>query len=313
MVLFSILPKAQGGNGMPFKNILIPVDFSTFSQRAVDYGLFLAGKFCAKVILFHAVILLQEDVNEETHFKDLEERILQKEKDRAGLLDSHHQKGKTCGINIESKMVRGFSAADAILDFMSDNDIDLVIMGTHGSTGLKKWMSGSVTERVVRLSSVPVLTIHQDFRHEKIEKILVPVDFSDYSRTAVEEAVALSKIFNARLEFMHSVDQEAHPTFHRLGLESILSANDELREPVVKNLIEFTGLSENEAVYRVTEGRAYKEIKKLVEDHDIDLIVMATRGLSQLEHFLVGSTAERVVNVAPCPVLTVARRDHTKQ
>ena len=241
--------------------------------------------------------------------KILEKIVIKKEKERAKLLDAHHRKAESCGVTIESKIVRGFSAADAILECIDETAFELVVMGTHGSTGIKKWMSGSVTERVIRLSPVPVLTIQNDFRKETIRKILVPVDFSEYSKIAVREAVALSKIFHAKLEFMHSVEQEAHPTFHKVGLESILSANTELREPVIKNLIELTGLSEKEAVYRVTEGRAYKAIKKLAEDHDIDLIVMATRGLSQLEHFLVGSTAERVVNVAPCPVLTVARKN----
>ena len=294
---------------MQFEKILIPVDFSDFSQTAVDYGLFLAEKYCSQVTLFHAMVLFREDVNEEAHFHTLEKVAVIKEQERTELLESHRKKGEVCGVRIQSKMVRAFSAADAILDCIGDSNFDLVIMGTHGSTGLKKWMSGSVTEKVLRLSPIPVLTVHMDYQKTDIKKILVPIDFSSYSKTAVAEGITLSKVFHAGLEFMHSVEQEAHPTFHNVGLESILSENSELSEPILKNLVEFTGLSEKEAVYRITEGRAHKEIKKLAEDHDIDLIVMATRGLSQLEHFLVGSTAERVVNIAPCPVLTVARRD----
>jgi nucleotide-binding universal stress UspA family protein len=294
---------------MPFTRILIPTDFSPFSQKALDYGLFLAEKFCSHVTLFHAMVLFREDVNEEAHLHDLEKVAVKKEKERNKLLELHRKKGEACGVTIQSRMVRGFSAADTILECIGEDNFDLIVMGTHGSAGIKKWMSGSVAERIVRLSPIPVLTIHKDFQKTSIKKILVPVDFSSYSKTAVEHGIALANIFHAGLEFMHSVEQEAHIAFHTIGLESILTEQTELADPVLKNLITFTGLSEKEAVYRVTEGRAHKEIKKLAEDHDIDLIVMATRGLSQLEHFLVGSTAERVVNLAHCPVLTVARKD----
>ena len=97
---------------MQFEKILIPVDFSDFSQTAVDYGLFLAEKYCSQVTLFHAMVLFREDVNEEAHFHTLEKVAVIKEQERTELLESHKKKGEVCGVRIQSKMVRAFSAAD---------------------------------------------------------------------------------------------------------------------------------------------------------------------------------------------------------
>ena len=74
---------------------------------------------------------------------------------------------------MNTALIRGISTADSILDYISDKDFDLVVMGTHGRTGLKRWMLGSVAERVVGFSPIPVLTIHKDFNKRDITKILI--------------------------------------------------------------------------------------------------------------------------------------------
>jgi nucleotide-binding universal stress UspA family protein len=137
------------------------------------------------------------------------------------------------------------------------------------------------------------------------KKILVPVDFSGYSQIAVKRAKAVAEEFKAKPEFLHVVEMEAHPEFYSISFEPILKANPHLRDHIIENLIKLTGIPEDRAAYAVREGKVHNEIKIYAENNQIDLIVMANRGMSDLEHLVLGSNSERVVRVAPCPVLTV--------
>ena len=88
-------------------------------------------------------------------------------------------------------------------------------MGTQGRTGISRWFSGSVAGKVVRFSSVPVITVHKDLSQFRIEKILVPVDFSKHSEFAVKKAKAVAKEFGAQLSFLHNL-QKALPRRRQL-------------------------------------------------------------------------------------------------
>jgi nucleotide-binding universal stress UspA family protein len=290
-----------------FKSILVPIDFSEFSDRAVDYALYLAERHGARITLLHAVVLHQQEIGEELYVEEYEKIVLAKEEHSRKKFQLHGQKASRRGISLDSQVVRGISAADAILDFINDNGHDLVVMGTHGRTGVKKWLYGSVAEKVVRLSPVPVLTIHQSWKKFAIQKILVPVDFSEYSKKALDVALPLAKQFNAQLVFLHVIEQEVHPAYYAGGYESLFIIDPQLREKSIHNLKDFVGKPIKNAQYLVTEGRAFKEIVEFADENECDLILLATRGLTGLEHLLIGSTTERVVRLAKCPVLTVER------
>lgn len=293
---------------MTIKRILVPVDFSEFSDNAVKYALFLAEKFCASVTLLHAVVLFHEDIDEEEHMKSYEAIIKKKEAERAKRMDIHCKLAEKKGISIKSVLIRGFSAADAVLEHTNEKKYDLIVMGTHGRSGLMKWWLGSVSEKVVRHSHVPVLTIHKEYKRHNLNKILVPVDFSDFSRNAVKNGKALAEASDAKLTFLHAVEQEAHPTFYASSLSPILKANPQLKKQITENLVKFTRVSKDEADYIVVEGKAHKAIAETAKKKGIHLIIMASRGDSALDHLLLGSNAERVVQVAHCPVLTVERK-----
>lgn len=294
---------------MGFKKILVPVDFSEFSDKAVEYAMFIAEKYCADITLLHAVVLFQEDFDEKEQLQEYEKIVQRKEKEREEKLKSHCITAEKKGFRINSRLIRGFSEADTVIDFISANDFDLVVMGTHGRTGLAKMLLGSVTERVVRLSPIPVITVHKEVDNMKINKILVPIDFSGYSDTIVERAIAIAEEFKAQLSFLHVVEMETHPEFYSISFEPILKGNPKLSNHIIKNMMKLSGIPKNRANYAVTEGKVYKEIKSYAELNQIDLIVMAMRGMSEIEHFLVGSKSERVVRIAPCPVLTIGQNE----
>ena len=241
---------------MSFKHILVPVDFSECSDKAVEYALFIAETFCAKATLLHAVVLFKEDIGEEEHLKAFEKLIEKKEEERAKRLKLRCDVGGKRGIAIDSDIIRGFSPADAVLEYMDDKKTDLIVMGTHGRTGFMKWWLGSVAEKVVRRSPVPVLTVHQEWTKQAIDTMLVPIDFSDFSKKAVQQGKAVADAFGAKLKFLHAVEQEAHPAFYATSLESIFKVNPQLKSQIRDNMVDFTGIPKDRADYDVVEGKA---------------------------------------------------------
>jgi len=294
---------------MKIKHILVPVDFSEFSTKAAEYALFLAEKFCARVTLFHAMVLFKTDIKEKEHLESYEEVIEKIEDKRFKKLQDHCKKGEKKGVEVDSVLERGISEADTILDHCSDGDYDLVVMGTHGRTGIKRWTTGSVAEKVVHHSPVPVITVHKDIKKFSIKNILIPDDFSDFSLQAIEQGKGLAEVFEAKCTFLHTVMQREHELYYNISSKPILETNPQLKDIIINNIIDRTGMKRDKAEYVVMEGTPYKIIVQYAEENNIDLIVMGTRGLGALMHALIGSNAERVVRTASCPVLTVRKSD----
>jgi nucleotide-binding universal stress UspA family protein len=294
---------------MTLKKILLPVDFSETSDKAVDYALFLGEKYGAKITLLHVVVVMQYDIDEEEHLNAYETIIKKKEEKRRKYLNSHAAKGERRGIRIESVLIRGMTPGETILNFINENKFDVVVIGTHGRTELMKWWLGSVAEKIVRYSPIPVITIHKDYQKKPaIRKILFPVDFSEFSKMAFRAGMRLVRKFDAEPILMFAVEEQQHPFYYLQSSEPILNANPELKRRLMKTLKDFTGSWKDTIHYYLTEGKPHKEIEAYVEKNKVDLIVMASHGMSGWEHFLIGSTTERVVNVAPCPVMTIPIR-----
>jgi len=294
---------------MKFKHILVPVDFSEFSDKATEYALFLAEKFCARVTLLHVMVIFKTDIEEKEHldsYKDLVQGIEQK---HAEQLEYHCKNGKKREIQVDSILERGISEADTILDHIMDKEYDLIVMGTHGRTGIKRWMAGSVTEKVVHHSPIPVITVHKDIQDFSIKKILIPDDFSGFSKQAMERGKNLAAVFKAQCIFLHSVLQQEHELYYNISSDPLLEANPQLEETIKENLVQRSGIPKDKAEYVVMEGTPYKTIVHYAAENEVDLIVMSTRGLGALAHLLMGSNAERVVRIASCPVLTVRKSE----
>ena len=293
---------------MEFKKILVPVDFSDCSNKALEYAILFGEKYGAALTLFHVVALFQEDVGETERMQELEEIVKRQEEKIRKQMSGSKEKVTARGVSVNTVIQRGINPADTILEFLDEQDFDLVIMGTHGRTGLKHVLQGSVAEKVVRLSPVPVLTIHREVQKYDFNDIVVPIDFSAHSLKAVEYATDLAQTFNSRLYFLHVIEQEIHPSFYAAGVTSIFEIDHDLKERVVQNMQEFVEDFLDESMtteYVVREGKAHREIVEFAKEKGMDLIVIATHGLSGLEYLLLGSTTEKVVRWATCPVFTV--------
>ena len=147
----------------------------------------------------------------------------------------------------------------------------------------------------------------------EIKKILFPTDFSEYSRHALKYSMALAKSFKAKLYVLHVCE---HPiagagieAYHFSVPEYVADLEQRERKALDTSVAEIKeqGL-EVEPIFIL--GRAYQEIVKTAKELDVDVITMATHGNKGLSHFVFGSTAEKVVRLAPCPVLTVKHPEH---
>lgn len=141
-----------------------------------------------------------------------------------------------------------------------------------------------------------------------IKKVLVPVDFSDYSKSSLRYAVNFAKLFNAEIYLIYVLEPVVYPPDFSMGQIAIPSVDFEIDK---RALEELTNLAKKEIPPHVKShvvvksGKPFVEIIETAVSEDIDLIIIATHGHSSIEHVLFGSTAEKVVRKAPCPVLTL--------
>ncbi len=295
------------------KKILLPTDFSESSVRTFKHALSLAEKYEAEVILLHVLVLYQEDPHQAMGKFDTLKSFYEESEKRAGkLMEGIISEQMGGHAKLTQKITRGLDAADRILDIAKEEDVDIIFMGTHGHSGFRHFFVGSVTEKVVRFAPCPVMTIREskeEFRSSgRYLRILFPVDFSVYSQHALKYAFSFAREYNAKVDVVHVVEQTIHPAFYSSGRISVFDIVPDLTERSTKALQDF--VNENaqymvNAEYHVLEGAAHDEIIKFAEQHDNDLIVMGTRGLSGFEHFLLGSTTEKVFRKVDCPVLTI--------
>jgi len=141
-----------------------------------------------------------------------------------------------------------------------------------------------------------------------IKKVLVPIDFSDYSKSSLRYAVNFAKQFNAEIYLIYVVEPIIYPPDFSMGQIAIPSVNaewDERAKVELDNLAK-TEIPEGVNVKTILKsGKPFLEIIDTASEENIDLIIIATHGHSGVEHILFGSTAEKVVRKAPCPVLTL--------
>lgn len=140
-----------------------------------------------------------------------------------------------------------------------------------------------------------------------INNILAPIDFSDYSKNALKYAAEFAKEFNAKLYLIYVVEPMIYPADFSMGQIAIPSTDIDLHaraEEELKNLAKSIN-SGLKVETMIKTGKPFVEIIETAKEKDIDLIIIATHGHTGVEHLLFGSTAEKVVRKAPCPVLTL--------
>jgi nucleotide-binding universal stress UspA family protein len=293
---------------MKIKTVLFPTDFSRAANTALPHALKIAQKYGTDITILHVATPYSDDPNA-PEYQQLDEGKFKEyiEKSLGGISQAMESSQK-----VTTEVVREVTPAKGILDFIEEKGIDLTVMGTHGHSALAQFFLGSVAERVVRHAPCLVLTVAQDRKEYRnnpdYQNVLVAFDFSEHSKKAAREARDMAFQYGARLQALYVVEQEVHPAFYLKWRESMARELPQIAEEAkesLKSTLGEEGLQDLDVHVEIGDGKAHAEISKFARASEVDLIVMGTHGLSGLDRMLLGSTTERVVRIASCPVLTV--------
>ncbi|MCP3942627.1 MAG: universal stress protein [Desulfobacteraceae bacterium] len=322
------------------KKIMCAVDFSDFSHLILSYGRDLAAEFDAKLYVCH---ILSDMVMLSSHgqaYIASNEIAEERFKNANSLLDDLIKKH---GIDAQILVSQGHPA-DEITQIVKEETIDLVIAATHGGSGIKRFLIGSVTDRLVKTLTCPLLVLHAQEDHPSfpdlfkipLQRILVGCDFSPESSLAFEYALSLAQEFQAELHLAHVLRPEKHIELTTadyikiqegdyLGwnrsdfLELQKTTTDEewdRRDSLFKRIkLQLSHMVPEDSrnwctpVITLLEGQPYNELIDYAQTKKIDMIVLGIHGHGLLEKFLVGSTTDRVISHSDCPVLAVRKRD----
>ncbi len=285
--------------------IAVTTDFSGQSREAFGVAGSLARQFSAELFVIHHA---QPTILSPTH--DVDEFYSSLEKKLSELIASQaaFEKLEPRPVLVRSGNVMRFAKT------LQEQDIDLLVMATHGRTGVARFFLGSFVERAIRFAHCPVLVCHVWAPEEKttpavdFRRMLVAHDFSSQSLVAVDFAHQWAKVLGARARLLHVVDTASAVTGFEVELFSGWKEYHEEKKKEAENLLEeliVGDLKDIEAESGVALGHPALEILSEAEDFAADLIVMGTHGGSVLERYLLGRVAERVVREATCPVLLI--------
>jgi nucleotide-binding universal stress UspA family protein len=296
---------------LQIRKVLVPVDFSAPSLRAVQFALPLVAKFGASphvVHVFHAdspftglvgmpFVLPEGDIS-----RSVNRRL--------------NDVAKKYSIELPRENIHALRGKpfDEICRLARDLDIDLIIIATRGNTGLKHLILGSTAEHVVRYSPCPVLVVRHIERSRAVagfRKILVPTDFSDCSMKGLVYAKALAKQFKSKLVLLNSLHFQyylASDEYARYDMPRLLQYGETSAREQMHDLVETTDWDGLEVEMSLQSGHPGQQICDRAKDSAVDLIVTSTHGTTGFKHLLLGSVAEYVVRHADCPVLVVPAR-----
>jgi len=268
------------------RRILFATDRSESANHAFGHAVRMASALEAELHIVHVVIPDLEDLRERVDPEDIAPRTPD-------------------GLAVFRYIRSGDSAAHEVISHCNEHDIDVVILGTRGRTGIGRLLLGSVAERVVREAPCPVLTVPSRAPDDAVARVLAAVDLSEYSRSVIEHAVALANLHDARLDLLHVVQDVSVPLSYSPELAPVMVPG--MEERAWQALRELLNQIDPHLVEKahINIGYPATEILRFAENEGVSLIVMATHGLTGIQHLLIGSVAEKVVRKAPCPVLTV--------
>lgn len=297
------------------RNILVPIDFSKMSVQAIETARGLAVRFGATIHLAH--------IHHWQYPADFMGPVISsgflpasfEEHRKTQLAEELKAIARKAGLSPHDQMHlrTGASAFHEICKVAQEIPADLILMPTHGYTGLRHVFLGSTAERVVQHAPSPVFVVRQLGKRPAVKKfsykkILVPVDFSDCSQKALQYAIGFANQLGAEIVLLHATylgyiySVEGTALYDIPGLQKAARKKAERQMQKLVRTVTF-GQAKFETVF--TETSPVLDICDFAKDHDVDLIITSTHGLTGFQHVLIGSVAEKVVRHASCSVLVV--------
>jgi nucleotide-binding universal stress UspA family protein len=270
------------------KRILIPTDFTKYADEAIEVGAQIAKKHGYEIVLIHMLELpgqMNDAIKGETSipevmlFKRKADETLRNIKNRPYLADVQ-----------VTEVVRLDGAYNGINNYIKQNPIDLIVMGSHGTSGIDEIFIGSNTEKVVRLSEIPVLVIKSKNEDFNVKNMVFASDFSTEIKKPFAKALEFARLFESKLSLVLICTPNS--------FKSTSAATKIMTDFVA----DFDMPEHTMEIYN--ESNIEKGIINYSNEKNADLIAFCTHGRTALNHFFTGSISEDLVNHAKKPVLT---------
>ncbi len=284
--------------------ILVPLDGSALAEQALSCAVTLSRSLLADLVLFRAVSVssdTQELLDKAGLDSDVLMRHLETEADEYLQATAHLLLQKT-GARADHIVQRGL-AADAIVDYVDEKDFHLIVMASHGYSGLELWTHGSVAERVMQAASVPVLLVRaqatapHDLKPKPCRGILVPLDGSALAEQALPQATTVARALGCEMTLFHVsvafLFEFASQAADRMAVAYLNKVANRLREQDIRVSV------------AIGTGLVAESILSYANTHSVDLIALCTHGRTGLVRWTLGSVADRVFRAGTIPILMV--------
>ena len=275
--------------------ILVPIDFSDFSIRALSYAAQVAKPLNAQIELLHVVETYKMNVGPMIDMEDIDHLI--QEKIKVKLEELKNDMPELQGLTISSKVVNG-KIKSKIVEATAEDDIDLVVMATTGVTGkssINKQILGSNAHRVIQAAKVPVLIVPDEYTNVEFKDLVLPLDFQKETTQKIGSAIRWAKQYGS--------------TIHVLSVFNFFDEYGHDVEDLKRKQNEVAQMIHDEGIEVKIKSLRYTDVSKAVldyaEDNDADLIVIMTRQESKLDQIFLGSRARDVITKSIVPVLSL--------
>lgn len=271
------------------KRILVPTDFSEHAEDALKVAAQIAKKNDSEIIVLHVLELPHQMNDAILGGASIPETMLFMKKANE-MLDEISSRPYLDGIPV-TEITKIDKPIHGITQVSRDYDVDLIIMGSHGSSGVKELLIGSNTEKVVRNSEIPVLVIKKDISNFNVNNIVFASDFSEETKKPFEKLLNFTKFFESKIHLVTICTPNSFkPTY--------------VIEKAMKDFVtEFNITNYTTQIYNDTNIE--KGIINFANSINADLIGMCTHGRTGFAHFFNGSISEGLVNHAVRPVITL--------
>ena len=288
-----------------YRRILVPLDGSDLAERALIPGSMIAQALPATLILLHVVSTPLMSIDPQLH-----RQVAQQSEDEAYAYLHRRQVALSAdGVEVAVVVLHG-AAADMISQYAQENEVDLILISSHGRTGPGRWVYGSVAEKVLRGACCHTAVIRAQvetttFSHRRI---LVPLDGSSLAEKALAPAFALAEALTAELLLLR-VAAPAHLTVEtdtmREQSEYLESHERADADSYLGRLMSDLPQTDVKVSARLVKGPTAEMIISSADKLQVDLIVMSSHGRSGIGRWLYGSVAEKVLRGADCATLVV--------
>jgi nucleotide-binding universal stress UspA family protein len=272
------------------KKIIVPVDFSIHSENALQTAAFLAKQNDAEVIVVHmlelsnAIINHSDKTSQETffHLKLAEKKI-----------NEFLQKDYLSGVKV-TPIIKHFKIFSELDQLAKEENVDLIVLGSKGASGLKEIFIGSNTEKVIRYANVPVLVVKEKPINKKIEKVVFACDFTDDDVAPYMEAKAFFKKSGTTLQLVYINT----PT---TKFKSSKEVEEEMKVFFDKTNEDASSV---EKVKIISDYTVEKGVLHFTDKINADIIAVATHGRKGISHFFEGSISENIANHSKLPIIS---------